>query len=74
MAELSTMQLQCLACKKWFASPIQFGDSESFESAGMWGNTFGCPSCRQMVPCNKENMRWVRADGKGGFVGNETRG
>lgn len=74
MAEISNMQLQCLNCKTWFSSPIQFGDSESFASSHMSGNVFVCPTCRSPVPCNKENMRWVRADGRGGWVGVDTKG
>lgn len=71
MAELKRMELQCLSCKTWFPSPIQFGDSESFESSFLSGNQFGCPVCKSSVPCNKENMRFTRADGKGGWVGKD---
>lgn len=72
MALLKQNQLQCMNCKTWFASPIQFADSGTFETASMAGNQFKCPKCGTWVPCNKENMRWVQSDGQGGFVGIDT--
>lgn len=64
-------QFQCLKCQTWSNSPIQFGDMATFLSTSMAGNTYQCPSCNNMVPCNKENMRF--SDGKTGFVGEDTR-
>lgn len=73
MTEIRRVELQCLNCKTWFPSPIQFGDTESFERSSLIGNRFGCPVCQTMVPCNKENMRHARTDGKGGWVGTDVR-
>ncbi len=73
MAEIKRVELQCIQCKTWFPSPIQMGDTGSFETSTLIGNSFGCPSCRTMVPCNKENMRWARSDGKGGWVGADVK-
>lgn len=72
MAAISLIQFQCLNCKTWCRSPISFADSEGFATSTLFGNRFGCPTCRQLVPCNKENMRWSRADGKGGWQGVDT--
>jgi len=69
MNELKRTELQCMNCKTWFPSPIQFGSQQAFEASTLKGNLFGCPACGRMVPCNQENMRWSRSDGKGGFVG-----
>jgi hypothetical protein len=74
MDSIQRVQLQCLSCKTWFFSPIQFSNAHSFDTSMLAGNLFGCPTCRAFVPCNKENMRWVRSDGKGGFVGVDTDG
>lgn len=73
MNELKRVELQCLNCKTWFPSPIQFGSDMTFESSTLTGNRFGCPKCGAVVPCNKENMRWSRSDGRGGFVGIDTK-
>jgi hypothetical protein len=74
MAEIKRIELQCGACKAWFPSPIQIGDTGSFENSTLIGNKFRCGSCGAMSPCNKENMRWTRSDGKGGWVGIDTKG
>lgn len=70
MADTKTVEIRCLKCNRWFRSPIFFGSLETLESAAMSGNLVQCPHCRDMTPCNKENMR-LRAEG-GGFVGNDT--
>jgi hypothetical protein len=36
--------------------------------------TFGCPACRLKVPFGKANMRWQRADERGGYSGDDTVG
>jgi hypothetical protein len=46
----------CPNCKEIFKSPIAFGNRKAFESATLIGNTTNCPKCKQIVPCNKENM------------------
>ena len=73
MKPIKRIELQCTHCRTWFPSPIQMGDAETFESSTLIGNRFQCQACGQMSPCNKENMRWTRSDGKGGFVGDDTR-
>lgn len=73
MAQLERGEIQCLSCKTWAPSPIQFGDSESFMSSTLIGNRFRCHSCGAMAPCNKENMRWAQSDGRGGWVGVDTK-
>jgi hypothetical protein len=74
MSDINVMQLRCTRCKGWFTSPWQFADERGFDTAFMAGNLTNCPHCANMVPCNKENVRWVRSDGRGGYVGNDTTG
>lgn len=74
MQPLKRVEMQCIACKSWFPSPIQMGSMEALLSTFTAGNITNCPSCGRMVPCNKENMRVTRSDGKGGWVGDDTRG
>ena len=60
MANVQTKcEIRCLYCGKWFPSPIQFGDAESFFSSELIGNRVNCPFCGHMTGCNKENMRFV---------------
>ena len=66
------VQIQCLYCKKWFHSPISFGEFETFDTSTLDGNTVSCPHCRKMTGCNKENIRVHTKNGKAGFVGVET--
>lgn len=72
MSKVKEIQIRCLdqSCNAWFNSPIFFGDSESFDTSTLIGNTVQCPKCGRMTPCNKENMRVRAADG--GFVGIDT--
>ncbi|MDT3497169.1 hypothetical protein NLU03_22965 [Bacillus toyonensis] len=70
MSHVKTVEIQCTKCKTWFPSPIFFGDMNSFDTSILVGNTVSCPSCGNMVKCNKENMRVRSKDG--GFTGNET--
>jgi hypothetical protein len=72
MSKVNEIQIKCLedSCGVWFPSPIFFGDTESFDTSTMQGNTVQCPQCRAMTPCNKENMRMRGKDG--GFVGIHT--
>ncbi|MDH0867370.1 hypothetical protein [Mitsuaria sp. GD03876] len=70
---LKLQQFQCTECKTWAMAPFQFGDEETAMSATVFGNKISCPACGRLVSCNKENMRWARSDGKGGFVGDDVR-
>jgi hypothetical protein len=72
MSEVKEIQIKCLKkdCGTWFPSPIFFGDTSSFDTSTLVGNTVQCPECNSMTPCNKENMR-VRAKDSG-FVGSNT--
>ena len=73
MPAISKTEIQCTHCKAWSRSPIQFGSTEAFESSTLIGNRFGCGVCGKMAMCNKENVRYSREDGKGGFVGVDTK-
>lgn len=70
MSKTKTLKIRCNCCKEWFNSPIYFGDSESFDTSIMEGNTVQCPICNKMTGCNKENMKMTSDDG--GFLGNKT--
>ena len=72
MTKINEVQIKCIkkGCGSWFKSPISFGDSQSFETTMMSGNTVQCPKCGTMTPCNKENMRVRGANS--GFVGAHT--
>lgn len=72
MPEIKRIEIRCMSCKTWLPSPIHLGSSETFNTSTLIGNTVRCPSCGTMTACNKENMRWTRSDGKGGFVGIDT--
>jgi hypothetical protein len=71
---LKETQLQCLNCKTWFRSPIQVANERGFDNLNMQDCTFGCPACRLKVPFGKANMRWQRADERGGYSGDDTVG
>ena len=73
MHQIRRVEVQCVHCKTWFPSPIQIGDTDSFDTSTIEGNIVQCPNCHKLSPCNKENMRWVRSDGKGGWVGIDTK-
>jgi hypothetical protein len=66
----TTFEICCEHCKTWFRSPINLGSLKSFDAARIWGNRVGCPKCKQMTGCNKENTR-VRGDNEG-FLGEKT--
>jgi DNA-directed RNA polymerase subunit RPC12/RpoP len=70
MSQVSSIEIRCLHCGKWFPSPIFFGDSESFDTSTLIGNQAQCPHCGRMTGCNKENIR-LRHE-QGGFVGIDT--
>jgi hypothetical protein len=70
MAKIKSIEMQCLHCKEWFRSPVQFGDTESFDSGVLFGNQAKCPKCKKVTACNKENFRMYAENG--GFLGNET--
>lgn len=49
----------CTQCSAEFPSPIAFGDRKSFETSILSGNTTTCPNCSSIIPCNKDNMRFI---------------
>ena len=71
MAAIKDVKIKCGHCGSVFRAGIQFGDTESMESAITSGNTQQCPSCGQMVHCNKENMAYTLLDKFGGHVPND---
>jgi len=71
MSENNTCEIRCLNCHQWFRSGIGFGSYESFKRSTLYGNLQGCPWCRTMTPCNKENMRFIEdiGDGNKTYIG-----
>lgn len=68
MAKTIEISVRCLHCRKWFPSPIYFGDDSSFDTAAVVANIAECPHCGKMTGCDKENFR-AKFEG-GGFLGN----
>ena len=66
MTAISDVRIRCGHCRAVFPCPVDFADLESLESAIAAGLQATCPSCGQVVNCNKENMMWRHADGSGG--------
>jgi len=66
MTAISDVRIRCGHCRAVFPCPVDFAHLESLESAIAAGLQATCPSCGQVVNCNKENMMWRHADGSGG--------
>lgn len=62
MSKVKSTSVRCQHCNKWFPSPIGFGDTNSFLTFSLSGNSAQCPYCRSMTDCNKENMRVITVD------------
>jgi hypothetical protein len=69
MSRTIEISIRCLHCQKKFRSPIWFGDSNSFDTATLFGNQAQCPNCKRMTGCNKDNFYALFEDG--GFLGNK---
>ncbi len=65
MSEKTSAEVRCLNCHRWFRSGVGFGSHEIFKNSTLYENLQGCPWCRKMTPCNKENMRFVENMGEG---------
>jgi hypothetical protein len=63
MSKTESIEIRCQHCRKWFPSPIFFGDSESFDTSALFGNLAQCRHCGKMTGCNKENFRARFEDG-----------
>ena len=63
MSKTKSIEIRCQHCREWFASPIFFADSESFDSSLLFGNQAQCAHCGKMTGCNKENFRARFEDG-----------
>lgn len=71
MPDIGKVTVKCAHCGTVFDSPLFFDATETFDSGDVSGVQVQCPACGKMVHGNKENMRYVRADEKGGFLGND---
>lgn len=63
MSKTISIEIRCQHCHGWFASPIFFGDSSSFDTSMLFGNLAQCRHCGKMTGCNKENFRARFEDG-----------
>lgn len=68
---IDRIEIRCERCGRWFRSGIHLGDDQTFDTSTLVGNRQRCPHCRELTGCNKDNMRWVSADGETGFLGNK---
>lgn len=69
MSNTTDIQIKCLNCSNWFKSAIWIGNSETFDTAILFGNLQQCPHCGKMTSCNKENFKARFEDG--GFLGKD---
>ncbi len=71
MSQKTKCQIKCLNCKRWFSSPIQFGDATSFFASYLAGNEAQCPHCGLMTDCNKDNMLFDERNSEGKVIHEE---
>jgi hypothetical protein len=62
-SKTKSIEIRCQHCRKWFPSPIWFGDSEAFDTSMLFNNLAGCPHCGKPTGCDKENFRARFEDG-----------
>ncbi len=70
MSKTTEISIRCLHCHEWFPSPIFFANSDSFDTAKLFGNFVQCLNCNKMTSCNKSNFRARFEDG--GSMGEDT--
>jgi hypothetical protein len=72
MAKTKSVEIHCEHCREWFRSPINFGESVSFDTSTLIGNQVQCsnPDCGRMTGCNKASSA---AKPSGGAPGNGRR-
>jgi hypothetical protein len=53
-------EIRCQHCKRWFKSPIVFGNEDKFFSTDTRYNLTTCPheDCRKITGCDRSNKRW----------------
>lgn len=56
--EFVRCQIKCKEHGIWFNSPIYFGTPQLYCNAFTSSNLTTCPIGGEMVPCNKDNMRF----------------
>ena len=70
MPRIKSIEIRCLRCIKWFRSPIQFGNTESFDTARLFMNLATCPHCGKTTGSSKWNFRMYSESG--GLLGTDT--
>lgn len=57
-------------CKEhgWFDSPIRFDTPEEYYNKPTWNKNTTCPYGGEMVPCDKDHMRFEYRDGYGKVI------
>lgn len=58
-------QIKCVEHGIWFDSPIFLGTPQLYCNAFTEGNLCTCPVGGEMIPCDKDNMRFEFRDGDG---------
>lgn len=61
-------KIRCLNCKKWFPSPIKFGNVNVLDSSTLIGNKVKCPHCGKWTYCDKENMHFAERTSNGKMI------
>jgi len=59
-------QIKCKEHSIWFDSPIYLGTPQAYCNVFTSGNLTNCPLGGEMIPCDKDNMRFEFRDGNGG--------
>ncbi|WP_048120095.1 hypothetical protein [Methanosarcina vacuolata] len=65
MSHTVKCEIKCKEHNICFKSPIFFGTPGTFTSAITYGNIVSCPIGGEMIPCNKDNMRFQYRDDNG---------
>lgn len=65
MARITSMEVRCRHCRKWFPSQITFSDMDTFKNLKSFsGNIVVCPHCKKDTECGKDTVRVVAEDGE----------
>ena len=69
MKKVTGIKIKCGHCGVRGDSPIGFTTESSFNTISLIGAKYQCPSCQEMMHCNKENLSIIYDDGTSGEVG-----
>ena len=64
MPKIKEIQVRCIRCREWVASPVSLKDIKSFDLSTVIENRCQCPRCGDMTSCNIKNIRALDEEGK----------